>query len=111
SVVWDGRKEALRSARKKVLVRRTKNGKAVYKYHWQCSCCSKWFDNDKRMEVDHIKEIGGVEGFTGDWNETIRRIFPRPVSEHLQVLCHVCHSKKTKAFMNSREKWKRKREP
>lgn len=109
SIIWSGRKEILRSARKKVFVRRAKNGNAVYKYQWQCAICSSWKEDETLMEVDHIVEIGGVTEFNGDWNETIGRIFPRPVTEHLQVLCQSCHKKKTGDYNSARSKWKRKR--
>lgn len=110
SIVWDGRKEVLRLARKKVFVRRAKNGKAVYKFQWQCAVCAKWFEDEKQMEVDHIVEIGGVSEHTGDWNETISRIFPRPVQDHLQCLCVACHQRKTGAYNSARSKWKRKKD-
>jgi 5-methylcytosine-specific restriction endonuclease McrA len=111
SVIWSGRKEILRDARRKVFMGRTKAGKAIYKYHWQCAICGKWTEDEKQMEVDHIKEIGGVSEFTGDWNEAISRIFPRPVKDHLQALCVSCHLKKTNSYNSARTKWKRKREP
>lgn len=109
SIIWDGRKEVLRLARKKVFVRRAKNGKAIYKYQWQCAECGQWEEDDKKMEVDHIVEIGGVSGFTGDWNETIGKIFARPVTEHLQCLCYRCHQKKTGRYNSARSKWTRKK--
>lgn len=108
SLIWDGRKEALRLARKKVFLRRANNGNPVYKFHWQCKKCENWFDDDKYLEVDHIDEIGGITEFTGDWNETIARIFPRPVSDHLQVLCLPCHLRKTKQYMAASHKFTRK---
>jgi 5-methylcytosine-specific restriction endonuclease McrA len=108
SVIWSGRKEALQLARKKVLVKRAKNGNPVYKYHWQCAVCKKWKRNEVEVEVDHIVEIGGVTGHCGNWNDTISRIFPRPVSEHLQVLCVACHARKTAAYSSARSRWQRK---
>lgn len=108
SIVWAGRKEALKLSRKKVFVRRAKNGNPVYKYQWQCAKCKKWFLKETDLEVDHIKEIGGITEFKGDWNETINKIFPRPIEEHLQCLCHVCHSRKTGIYMSANNKWQRK---
>lgn len=108
SVIWDGRKEILRLCRKKVLVRRTKDGRPVYKLKWQCAKCQKWKNSEKEMEVDHIVEIGGYTGFTGDWNETIRKIFPTPVEDHLQALCISCHLRKTNEFTSALKKWTRK---
>lgn len=108
SIIWDGRKEVMKLARKKVLVRRAKNGNPVYKFQWQCAVCSRWFKSDKEMEVDHIEEIGGITAHTGDWNVVIDKMFPRPVHEHLQVLCIACHLRKTKQFMSAIHKYKRK---
>lgn len=109
SVIWEGRKEVLRLARKKVFVRRSKkSGKAIYKYYWQCAICFQWYKNPADIEVDHIEEIGGITGFTGDWNETISKMFPRPVSEHLQVACIPCHQKKTKKFLCAAKKYVRR---
>ena len=109
SIKWKGRSELLSLARRKVFVRRAKNGKPIYKYYWQCAVCSEWVKDIKKVEVDHISEIGGVSGFTGDWNEMISRIFPRPVSEHLQCLCIACHQRKTSLYNSARSRWKRKR--
>ena len=108
SVIWSGRKEILKKSRKKVFVRRAKNGNPVYKYSWQCAKCKKWFMQEKEMQVDHIVEIGGITNFTGDWNELIGNMFPRPVTKHLQVLCFICHSRKTAAYMNAMIRYKRK---
>ena len=109
SIIWEGRKEVLRLCRKKVFVRRAKSGKAIYKFYWQCAECLDWFRNQTDMEVDHIKEIGGVTGHTGDWNETIAKIFPRPVQDHLQALCIPCHARKTGAYNSARSQYSRKK--
>lgn len=105
---WSGRAECLRLARTKKFVRRSKNGKPVYKYFWQCADCKKWCRNEAEMEVDHIVEIGGVTSFNGDWNEMIDKIMPRPVSKRLACLCIWCHQKKTKNYMGAQKQWKRK---
>lgn len=112
TVKWTGRSECLRLARKKVMMGRSKNGRPKYKYHWKCAdpkCPKVWYRNETDMEVDHISEIGGVTSFDGDWNAMIARIYARPVSEKLQALCCVCHSKKTKNFMNAAVQWVRKK--
>lgn len=110
SVKWSGRKECLALARKKVFVRRSAKGKAIFKFHWQCSACLNWVKNDKELEVDHISEIGGPTQFTGDWNETINKIFPRPVEKHLALLCKKCHLRKTRAYMAAPSLYKRKKD-
>jgi len=108
SVIWAGRKEVLQLASKKVFVRRSKTGKAIYKTHWNCAACRKWFKDINMMEVDHITEVGGVTSFNGDWNEMIRKIMPRPVSEHMQALCIGCHLKKTNNYNSAMTKYVRK---
>ena len=109
SVKWNGRKEVMNNCRQKVFQKRTKDGNAVYKFHWQCASCLNWFKNQKDLEVDHIFEIGGITEFSGDWNETIAKVFPRPVEKYLQALCHVCHSKKTLKYMAASHKYKRRK--
>lgn len=105
SIIWPGRAECLKRARKKVFVRISKKGKRIYKYHWKCADCEKWFRDQADVEVDHIVEIGS---FSGDWNDFIKKLFARPVWKHLQVLCIGCHMKKTRRYCNARQKWRRK---
>ena len=106
TIKWSGRSECLRRARKKVLIGHSKKGKPKYKYHWQCAECNEWSRDEKSMEVDHVVEIGT---FTGDWNEFIKKVYPRPVKDHLQALCVACHMKKTKKFNSARTRWTRKK--
>lgn len=103
TVKWSGRRECLRRARKRVLVRHSKDGNPIYKYFWKCANCKNWFRNEKEMEVDHIKEIGS---FTGDWNYFIPAMYAR--QENLQAMCVGCHLKKTKQYNSARTKWERK---
>lgn len=103
SVKWRGRSECLKKSRKKVFVRKSKKGTAVYKYHWQCATCLKWFRNEKDLEVDHIEEVGP---FSGDWNDFLSRMFCD--QSNLQALCVSCHQKKTNVYANQRVGWKRK---
>jgi hypothetical protein len=106
SVKWPGRREALDGARKKVREGTTRKGKPIWKYHWQCAHCRQWYRNQTDVEVDHITEIGS---FCGDWNKFLAKMFARPVKLKLQVLCVVCHMRKTNAFNAAHLKWKRKR--
>ena len=108
SIVWSGRKEVLKNARKKVFVKRAKNGNPVYKFHWQCADCKKWKKSENEVEVDHIVEIGGVTEFAKDILQGIHRMFPRPVEKHLQVLCLSCHSRKTTKYNCARIMYVRK---
>ena len=109
SVIWSGRKEVLQRARKRVMEGRAKNGKPKYKYFWQCAVCSQWFRDVAQVEVDHIVEIGGITEFDGCMNKLIARMFPRPVEDHLQVLCGSCHKRKSRLFMSANHKYTRRR--
>jgi 5-methylcytosine-specific restriction endonuclease McrA len=101
TLIWDGRKNALDKARKKVQEGFLKNGKPFYKYFWQCNVCKDWFRDSSSVEVDHIEEIGP---YKGDWNDFINRMYCS--EDNLQVLCSKCHVAKT--TKNARERWVRK---
>ena len=103
SIKWPGRSICFKRHRKKVFVRNSKEGTPIYKYHWQCGVCRKWYKNQKELEVDHIVEVGP---FKGDWNEYIERLFCS--QENLQCLCISCHQKKTNEYAISRKNWVRK---
>ena len=57
-----------------------------------CASCSGEFTS-KEVEVDHIHPVVPLTGFIG-WDDVIERIFCS--ADKLQVLCTVCHKKKTK---------------
>jgi 5-methylcytosine-specific restriction endonuclease McrA len=90
------RAEALKKNRRKFLVDVHKNGKPKTIFKNQCCDCHNWF-LPSQVEVDHKVEIGSFEG---DWNKYIDKMIP-DTTENLQVLCVVCHKKKT-AFFNRR---------
>lgn len=103
TIVWSGRRQALERARKPFPERISKSGKLIMKYHWQCRQCEQWFRDESAMQVDHIVEVGP---FRGDWNDWIDRLFCG--LENLQVLCTVCHMKKTSGY-NATLKFKRRK--
>lgn len=105
TIKWSGRHDALKRARKKVREGTTAKGKPIYKLYWQCAVCKVWHRNEDEVEVDHVIEIGS---FKGDWNPFLARMFPRD-PKALQVLCSLCHLKKTKKFMAAHLKYTRKR--
>jgi len=100
TIRWDGRKNALKSARRKVI---DETGKA--KLHWQCAKCGLWSRDQKTMEVDHIIEVGEVE--KSELIDLINRMYD---ASNLQVLCQGCHRKKTAVF-NSMLLYQRKKRP
>ena len=93
SLIWEGRRECLNNARKKVVEGTLKNGKPKEKYYWQCAKCKEWFRNENDLEVDHIVEVGSKEGKT--WDEFIDRLMNDGNLSNLQALCIGCHAKKT----------------
>lgn len=103
TIKWRGRNECLKRARKRVLVRHSKAGKPIFKFHWQCAVCKEWTKNEKEMEVDHIVEIGS---FCGNWDIYVRKVYCG--QENLQAVCVKCHMKKTKKFNSAESRWKRK---
>lgn len=106
SITWEGRKNALKKARYQVDEGKvTKAGKRVMKYYWTCSHCKESFRDETSVEVDHIVEVG-------PWADTMsldvwaRKLFDEM---NLQVLCLICHLKKTKQYQNARLRWQRKK--
>lgn len=95
------RREAIRKSRRKFLVDVFKNGKPKTIYRCLCAECKDWF-LPHEIEVDHEEEIGS---FTGDWNEYINKMIP-DTTENLQVLCILCHKKKTAQFNTGQIKMK-----
>lgn len=90
--MWSGvRTESIRSAR-------------VGYGKYACALC-KCEVGVKEKKVDHIEPITPLEGIKSmkDWGIVISRLFD--IKNH-QVLCGVCHSKKTKAENAERRKRK-----
>lgn len=68
--------------------------------HFLCAKCKQEYTSTN-VQVDHIKPIAGVDGFT-TWDDFIERLFCS--EDNLQVLCVECHAAKT-----AKEKAKRKK--
>lgn len=99
TMTWSGRQKALLAARKKKVEGLTRaRGKIKTKFYWTCAKCGEDFRDQSEVEVDHIVEIGP---FQGDWNDFISRIYCS--QDNLQVLCVVCHAKKTSGYNASRK--------
>jgi hypothetical protein len=61
--------------------------------------------NFKRIELDHIKPVIGVSGWT-NWDEFFESLFCE--EDNFRPLCNSCHQRKTNAESNYRKDAKRK---
>ena len=61
------------------------------KFEYLCNCCNKWFP-EKKINVDHICPAGSLNS-AQDLPGFVERLFCE--QDNLQVLCEVCHNKKT----------------
>lgn len=62
------------------------------KFDYQCNHCKNWFA-EKEISVDHIVPAGSLRN-ANDLPGFVERLFCE--ADGLQVLCNVCHDKKTK---------------
>lgn len=69
--------------------------------YYKCNGCGEGFVK-KDVQVDHIDPVVDPETGFKDWESYIERMFCPP--SNLQVLCRVCHAKKTKQERKSRVK-------
>lgn len=68
--------------------KRSRRARGLY----ECADCLQLFPEGMTRK-DHIEPVVRLEGFKGDWNEVIARLFPGP--DGYQILCITCHAKKT----------------
>lgn len=59
---------------------------------WTCNICKKGGFKDKEKQVDHIEPVMDINGYSGDKNILIDRMFPLT---GWQVLCKPCHYEKS----------------
>lgn len=77
----------------KLKARRAYKGQSKrQKYEYQCNRCKKYFP-EKLINVDHIIPIGKLN-CANDLPNFVERLFCE--EDNLQVLCNICHDKKTK---------------
>jgi hypothetical protein len=66
------------------------------KYEYQCNECKNWYA-EKNINVDHICPAGSLNS-AQDLPGFVERLFVE--IEGLQILCTICHNKKTKKNKN-----------
>jgi 5-methylcytosine-specific restriction endonuclease McrA len=66
------------------------------KYEYQCNECKNWYA-EKNINVDHICPAGSLKS-AQDLPGFVERLFVE--IEGLQILCTICHNKKTKKNKN-----------
>lgn len=69
------------------------------KFEYQCNVCKNYFP-EKRINVDHIIPVGSLM-CSDDLKGFVERLFCE--QENLQVMCDVCHDKKTKQEKKDRQ--------
>ena len=70
------------------------------KFEYQCNQCKNWYP-DKQVNVDHIIPAGTLTCST-DLPGFVERLFCEV--DNLQVLCSICHNKKTQDEKNKSNK-------
>ena len=100
SAFWSFIRSALRqksrwwkpiSQAKQAAKRKYKGPLKRQKYEYQCNQCKEWFP-DKEVNVDHRIPAGTLR-CANDLPGFVERLFCEV--DNLQVLCNVCHNKKT----------------
>lgn len=105
TLTWDGRNRALaKASKKKWEGKRNKKGEKILKTYWKCATCLEWFRDKSQVEVDHVVEVGELDSYQGDIGLYAKRMYNE---ENLQILCVVCHLKKTKGW-SAKKVFKRK---
>jgi hypothetical protein len=66
------------------------------KYEYKCNECKNWYA-EKNINVDHICPAGSLKS-AQDLPGFVERLFVE--IEGLQILCTICHNKKTKKNKN-----------
>lgn len=106
TITWPGRQECFkRHSRLEFEGHYTKAGVKKFKTYWQCCSCKEWYRDKTELEVDHIKEIGPYRPEIEHLEDFVLRMYCG--QENLQLLCVMCHKKKTSRF-NSTRNYKRK---
>ncbi|MCK5883822.1 MAG: HNH endonuclease [Bacteriovoracaceae bacterium] len=96
------RSTALARAKVSVKIGKYKNGKDKYKVKYRCGNCGHLFE-DGSVEVDHKTELTRAK-WDIPLDEDMGNLVPWMESlfcdtDALQILCKVCHAKKTARYM------------
>lgn len=96
------RSQALWAAKESVKIGKYKNGNDKFKIKYRCSECGNLFEEGS-VEVDHITELTRAT-WDVPMEEDVESLVPWIETlfcsaDNLQVLCIVCHAKKTAKYM------------
>ena len=95
---------AYKTTREAAWIKFTDNTKVKW---YKCAECKTVWPRPQ-TRVDHIEPVVPVKGWDGSWDSMKKRMsFDRP--ENLQVLCLVCHQKKTNSENKERREWRKKK--
>lgn len=100
------RNKALAHAKEKIKIGVWKNGNDRMEVRYKCACCGNLF-KDGQVEVDHIKELHRIswkvpiDVETEDLVLWLVSLFCE--LSNLQVLCLLCHAKKTARYSRDRQ--------
>ena len=69
-----------------------KNGNPVKRVSFKCQLCGTAGLKQKEVAVDHVIPVVDLEGWT-NWEDFINRLYCE--QDNLQLICNVCHDKKS----------------
>lgn len=109
SMRWKYKYECLNKAKVYMDVGTFKNGNTKQGVFFICAECERQnkevYYKRTEVQVDHITEIAGEQGFT-DWNDYVPALLCP--EDELQVLCIPHHKEKTAKYMKKKTEIKKK---
>ena len=91
---WSERSQAIKNAR-------------VERGRYKCQMCGNKELKNGEFVMDHTSPVVPFEGWDGNWDTYIRRMFVR--AEDFQALCHSCHTMKTATEVEIRKMYRQKK--
>lgn len=91
---WHHRSQAIKNAR-------------VARGLYKCAMCGREDLKNGEYAVDHTEPVVPLEGWDGDWNIYINRMYVK--AEQFQILCEMCHDIKTDTEVQIRKMHREKK--